>query len=97
MVTKKKPKSTPKKVQTKTKANLKAKPKKSALRKTSVKKTTTKKKPNKRQTISNPSEKETIQKTINFIASEIRENKIQLKKLNLDLQAAIKKQQELKE
>ena len=38
MVTKKKPKSTPKKVQTKTKANLKAKPKKSALRKTSVKK-----------------------------------------------------------
>ena len=27
-------------------------------------------------------EKETIQKTINFIASEIRENKIQLKKLN---------------
>nr|AIF08840.1 hypothetical protein [uncultured marine thaumarchaeote KM3_33_B12] len=42
-------------------------------------------------------EKETIQKTINFIASEIRENKIQLKKLNLDLQAAIKKQQELKE
>jgi len=42
-------------------------------------------------------EKETIQKTINFIASEIRENKIQLKKLNLELQAAIKKQQELKE
>ena len=38
MVTKKKPKSTPKKVQTKTKANLKAKPKKPALRKTSVKK-----------------------------------------------------------
>ena len=42
-------------------------------------------------------EKETIQKTINLIASEIRENKIQLKKLNLELQAAIKKQQELKE
>ena len=42
-------------------------------------------------------EKETIQKTIKFIASEIRENKIQLKKLNLELQAAIKKQQELKE
>ena len=41
--------------------------------------------------------KETIQKTINFIASEIRENKIQLKKLNLELQTAIKKQQELKE
>ena len=42
-------------------------------------------------------EKETIQKTIDFIASEIRENRIQLKKLNLELQAAIKKQQELKE
>ena len=42
-------------------------------------------------------EKENIQKTINFIASEISENKIQLKKLNLELQAAIKKQQELKE
>jgi len=42
-------------------------------------------------------EKERIQKIIDFIASEIRENKIQLKKLNLDLQAAIKKQQELKE
>ena len=28
-------------------------------------------------------EKETIQKTINFIASEIRENKIQLKKLKV--------------
>ena len=42
-------------------------------------------------------EKETIQKTIDFIASEIRENKIQLKKLNLELQTAIKKQQELKE
>ena len=35
-------------------------------------------------------EKKTIQKTIDFIASEIRENRIQLKKLNLDLQAAIK-------
>ena len=42
-------------------------------------------------------EKETIQKRINFIASEIRENKIQLKKLNLELQTAIKKQQELRE
>ena len=42
-------------------------------------------------------EKETIQKAINFIASEIRENKIQLKKLNLELQTAIKKQQELRE
>ena len=41
-------------------------------------------------------EKETIQKTIDFIASEIRENRIQLKKLNLELQAAIKKQQELR-
>ena len=28
-------------------------------------------------------EKETIQKTIDFIASEIRENRIQLKKLNV--------------
>ena len=42
-------------------------------------------------------EKETIQKTINFIASQKRENKIQLKKLNLELQTAIKKQQELRE
>ena len=42
-------------------------------------------------------EKKTVQKTIDFIASEIRENRIQLKKLNLELQAAIKKQQELKE
>ena len=42
-------------------------------------------------------EKETNQKTINFIAAEIRENKIQLKKLKLELQAAIKKQQELME
>ena len=42
-------------------------------------------------------EKKTIQKTIDFNASEIRENRIQLKKLNLELQAAIKKQQELKE
>ena len=38
-------------------------------------------------------EKETIQNTFNFIASEIREYKIQLIKLNLELQAAIKKQQ----
>ena len=29
-------------------------------------------------------EKETVQKTIDFIASEIRENRIQLKKLNLE-------------
>ena len=42
-------------------------------------------------------EKETVQKTIDFIASEIRENRIQLKKLNLELQTAIKKQQELRE
>jgi len=42
-------------------------------------------------------EKETVQKTIDFIASEIREKRIQLKKLNLELQDAIKKQQELKE
>ncbi len=42
-------------------------------------------------------EKKTIQKTIDFIASEIREKRIQLKKLNLELQDAIKKQQELKE
>ena len=42
-------------------------------------------------------EKKTIQMTIDFIASEIRENRIQLKKLNLELQTAIKKQQELKE
>ena len=63
MVTKKKPKLTPKKVQTKTKANLKAKPKKSALRKTSVKKTTTKRNPNKKQTISNPSDFESFAKT----------------------------------
>lgn len=63
MVTKKKPKSTPKKVQTKTKSNLKAKPKKSALRKTSVKKTTAKRKPNKKQTISNPSDFESFAKT----------------------------------
>ncbi len=63
MVTKKKPKSTPKKVQTKIKANLKAKPKKSALRKTSIKKTTTKRKPNKKQTISNPSDFESFAKT----------------------------------
>ena len=42
-------------------------------------------------------EKETIQKTIDFIASEIREKRIQLKKLNLELHEAIKKQQELKE
>jgi len=42
-------------------------------------------------------DKETIQKTIDFIASEIREKRIQLKKLNLELQDAIKKQQELKE
>ncbi len=41
-------------------------------------------------------EKERIQKTIDFIASEIRENKIQLKKLNLDLQAAVKKQKEIR-
>ena len=42
-------------------------------------------------------EKATIQKTIDFIASEIREKRIQLKKLNLEFHEAIKKQQELKE
>ena len=42
-------------------------------------------------------EKILIQKKIDFIASEIREYRIQLKKLNRELQAAIEIQQKLKE
>ena len=42
-------------------------------------------------------EKLAIQKTIDFIASEIREYRIQLKRLNRELQAAIEIQQKLKE
>ena len=41
-------------------------------------------------------EKIAIQKKIDFIASEIREYRIQLKKLNRELQAAIEIQQKLK-
>ena len=42
-------------------------------------------------------EKIPIQKKIDFIASEIREYRIQLKRLNRELQAAIEIQQKLKE
>ena len=42
-------------------------------------------------------EKISIQKKIDFIASEIREYRIQLKRLNRELQAAIEIQQKLKE
>ena len=42
-------------------------------------------------------EKQKIQKKIDFIASEIREYRIQLKRLNRELQAAIEIQQKLKE
>ena len=42
-------------------------------------------------------EKIAIQKEIDFIASEIREYRIQLKRLNRELQAAIEIQQKLKE
>ena len=41
-------------------------------------------------------EKQTVQKKIDFIASEIRELRIQLHKLNKELQDAIDKQQKLK-
>ena len=42
-------------------------------------------------------EKVAIQKKIDFISSEIREYRIQLKRLNRELQAAIETQQKLKE
>ena len=42
-------------------------------------------------------EKQKVQKKIDFIASEIREYRIQLKRLNRELQAAIEIQQKLKE
>ena len=42
-------------------------------------------------------EKLAIQKKIDFIVSEIREYRIQLKRLNRELQAAIEIQQKLKE
>ena len=42
-------------------------------------------------------EKLAIQKKIDFIASEIREYRIQLKRLNRELQAAVEIQQKLKE
>ena len=42
-------------------------------------------------------EKIAIKKKIDFIASEIREYRIQLKRLNRELQAAIEIQQKLKE
>ena len=42
-------------------------------------------------------EKLAIQKKIDLIASEIREYRIQLKRLNRELQAAIEIQQKLKE
>ena len=42
-------------------------------------------------------EKIAIHKKIDFIASEIREYRIQLKRLNRELQAAIEIQQKLKE
>ena len=38
-----------------------------------------------------------IQKKIDFIASEIREYRIQLHKLNKELQEAVEEQQKLKE
>ena len=41
-------------------------------------------------------DKKAIQKKIDFIASEIREHRIQLHKLNKELQEAIDKQQKLK-
>ena len=41
-------------------------------------------------------EKQKVQKKIDFIASEIRELRIQLHKLNKELQDAIDKQQKLK-
>ena len=42
-------------------------------------------------------EKQKVQKKIDFIASEIRELRIQLHKLNKDLQEAVEEQQKLKE
>ena len=42
-------------------------------------------------------EKQTVQKKIDFIASEIRELRIQLHKLNKELQEAVEEQQKLKE
>ena len=42
-------------------------------------------------------EKQKVQKKIDFIASEIRELRIQLHKLNKELQEAIEEQQKLKE
>ena len=42
-------------------------------------------------------EKQTVQKIIDFIASEIRELRIQLHKLNKELQEAVEEQQKLKE
>ena len=42
-------------------------------------------------------EKIAIQKKIDFIASEIREYRIQLHKLNKELQEAVEEQQNLKE
>jgi len=41
-------------------------------------------------------EKQKVQKKINFIASEIRELRIQLHKLNKELQEAVEEQQRLK-
>ena len=42
-------------------------------------------------------EKQKVQKKIDFIASEIRELRIQLHKLNKELQEAVEAQQKLKE
>ena len=42
-------------------------------------------------------EKQTVQKKIDFIASEIRELRIQLHKLNKELQEAVEEQQKPKE
>ena len=42
-------------------------------------------------------EKQTVQKKIDFIASEIRELRIQLHKLNKELREAVEEQQKLKE
>ena len=42
-------------------------------------------------------EKQTVQKKIDFIASEIRELRLQLHKLNKELQEAVEEQQKLKE
>ena len=42
-------------------------------------------------------EKQKVQKKIDFIASEIRELRIQLHKLNKELQEAVEEQQKIKE